>query len=122
MVDETFVDGPLSLHLFETADAVRLEWRGMSTAREPGQFLLPILMKTLDIGLQTQKGVVLDFQKVEYLNSSSISPIIRTLEHARRGHSRVCVVYNREQNWQTLSFTALNIFRTPDARIDVQGS
>lgn len=122
MVDETFVDGPLSLHLYETADAVRLEWLGMSTARDPGQFLLPILMKTLDLGLQTCKAVVLDFQKVEYLNSSSISPIIRTLEHARRGHSRVRVLYNRGLNWQALSFTALTIFTTPDARIDVQGS
>lgn len=121
MVEQTFVDGPLTLKLLEKENAVVLEWAGMSMAREPGQFLLPILSKALDLGLQTSKPLVIDFQQLEYLNSSTISPVIRILEHARRGHGRVKVLYKKGLKWQALSFTALEIFRTPDARIDVQG-
>ena len=121
MEEENFVDGPLSLRLFETEDAVCLEWRGQSMAREPGRFLLPILSKALDLGLQKDKRLVIDFQKLEYLNSSTITPVIRILEHARRGHSRVRILYNRALKWQALSFTALELFKTPDARIDVRG-
>ena len=56
MKEETFTDGPLTLRLFETPESVCLEWRGQSTAREPGKFLLPVLSKSLDIGLQRHFG------------------------------------------------------------------
>ncbi|HYX93192.1 MAG TPA: hypothetical protein VE782_16620 [Myxococcaceae bacterium] len=121
MEEENFVDGPLSLRLFETEDSVCLEWHGQSMAREPGRFLLPILSKALDLGLQRDKRLVIDFQQLEYLNSSTITPVIRILEHARRGHSRVRILYSKALKWQALSFTALELFKTPDARIDVRG-
>jgi hypothetical protein len=121
MEEENFVDGPLSLRLFETDEMVCLEWRGQSMAREPARFLLPVLSKALDLGLQRDKRLVIDFQQLEYLNSSTITPVIRILEHARRGHSRVQIVYNKSLKWQALSFTALELFRTADARIDVRG-
>ena len=121
MQHETFTHQALTLNLFETPNEVRLEWLGESEARDPGQFLLPILSRALDRGLQTQKPLVIDFQRLDYLNSSTLTPVIRILEQARRGHSRVRVVYNKALKWQSLSFTGLDIFRTPDARIDVQG-
>jgi hypothetical protein len=121
MEEENFNDGPLALRLYETAEMVCLEWRGQSMAREPGRFLLPVLSKALDLGLQRDKPLVIDFQQLEYLNSSTITPVIRILEHARRGHSRVRIVYNKSLKWQSLSFTALELFKTPDARIDVRG-
>ena len=121
MEEENFIEGPLLLRLYETAELVCLEWRGQSMAREPGKFLLPVLSKALDRGLQREKPLVIDFQQLEYLNSSTITPVIRILEHARRGHSRVQIIYNKSLKWQSLSFTALELFKTPDARIDVRG-
>lgn len=121
MTHETFTDEELTLVLFETPEEVRLEWQGLSMARNPGQFLSPLLSRALDRGLQREKPLVLDFQRLEYLNSSTLSPVIRILDQARRGHGRVRVVYNKELKWQRLSFTGLDIFRTQDARIDVQG-
>jgi hypothetical protein len=118
---ETFTDDELTLVLSHTPDAVRLEWKGVSMAREPAQFVSPILSRALDLGLQTQKKVVIDFQQMEYLNSSTLSPVIRTLEHARRGQNQLTVVYSKTLKWQALSFGPLEIFKTPDARISVQG-
>ncbi len=118
---ETFEDGPLTLQLCEDDREVRLEWRGQSMAREPAQFLLPVLSKALEKGSRASKPLVIDFQNLEYLNSSTITPVIRILEQARRGTERVTVVYRRDLKWQALSFTALELFRTPDKRIDVRG-
>lgn len=121
MDDQTFADGELQLRLFETADAIRLEWSGMSMARDPGQFLVPILSRALDSALQREKPLVIDFRQLEYLNSSTITPVIRILEHARRGRSAVRIVYDKSLKWQALSFTALELFRTPDGRIEIRG-
>src|ERR687888_1874720 len=118
MEEENFVDGPLSLRLFETEDAICLEWHGQSMAREPGRFLLPILSKALDLGLQRDKRLVIDFQQLEYLNSSTITPVIRILEHARRGHSRVRILYSKALKWQGLSFTPPPLFREAGGRVE----
>lgn len=119
--EKTYESGPLNLRLFETPEAVCLELRGMSMAREPSTFLLPIFFDALELADREGKLLQMDFQLLEYLNSSSISPVIRTLERARRGQGRVRVLYNKSLKWQALSFTALEIFRTADARVDVQG-
>lgn len=119
--EELFEDGPLALRLVETDEEIRLEWRGMSMAREPGQFLLPVLSRVLERGSAQGKPVVIDFQNVEYLNSSTMTPVIRTLEQARRGKNQVRIVYKKDLKWQALSFTALELFRTQDSRIDVRG-
>jgi hypothetical protein len=121
MADHTYTDDALTLRLFETDDAIRLEWSGMSMARDPGKFLVPILSRALDTGLQSGKQLVIDFRRLEYLNSSTITPVIRILEHARRGRSAVRIVYDKTLKWQALSFTALELFRTPDGRIDIRG-
>ena len=118
---ETFTDGPLTLALSEDAEAVRVKWEGMSMARDPAAFLLPILTKALDRSEAAQKPLEIDFRQLEYLNSSTITPMIRILEQARRGQSRVRVLYDKGLKWQALSFTALELFKTPDARIDVRG-
>lgn len=121
MDEQTYTDGALSLRLFETPEAVRLEWRGMSMAREPSKFLSPILARALDAGLQSNRPLIIDFKSLEYLNSSTITPVIRILEHARRGRSHVRIVYDKSRKWQALSFTALELFRTPDGRIEIAG-
>ena len=121
MDTETFSDDALTLVLSDLPAEVRLEWQGVSMARDPGRFLLPILSRALDRGLQRNKPVVIDFRNLEYLNSSTLTPVIRVLEQARRGHGSVKVIYTRGVKWQALSFSGLEIFRTPDARIDVQG-
>src|SRR4051812_48641195 len=117
MAAEIFQDDELTLTLSETPKDVRLEWRGVSMARDPAQFLSPILSRALDLGLQTKKAVVIDFQQMEYLNSSTLSPVIRTLEHARRGANQVTILYSKQLKWQALSFGGLEIFKTNDARI-----
>ena len=89
-------------------------------ARDPGPFILPVLTRALDLGQKANKPVVLDFRDLEYLNSSTISPVIRILEQAKRGEARLTVCYRNDLKWQALSFSALYLFQTADGRIAIK--
>ncbi len=121
MTAKTHTQGLLTLEVEHTTDQVMVRWRGKSTSREPSEFILPILTRALDDCVQESKRLVIDFRGVEYLNSSSITPIIRVLELVKRGRGSASVVYSRDLKWQALSFTALKVFHTSDQRIDIQG-
>ena len=121
MPTETHQDSELTLELRDEGDAVCVRWSGMSTAREPGKFILGILTKAIDLSSQEQKPLVLDFQNIGYMNSSTITPIIRVLDRAMRGRNAVRVLYKRDLKWQQLSFTALQVFETRDGRIEICG-
>jgi hypothetical protein len=111
----------LSIEVEDAGDGVKVVWHGSSTARDPGRFILPILTRALERSSSSDKPVVLDFRSVEYLNSSTITPVIRILEQARRGSARVLLLYRKDLRWQELNFTALEVFRTEDRRIEIRG-
>jgi hypothetical protein len=68
-----------------------------------------------------KKRIILDFQKLDYMNSSTITPIIKILERAKRGKTQVTVLYKKILKWQDLSFSALEIFQTKDKRVEIKG-
>ncbi len=119
---EKFVEGPLMLELEEGAKSVSVVWRGRSIARDPGSFIVPILTRALEAGEKTNKRVVLDFRALEYLNSSTLTPVIRIIEQANRGQASMSVLYNGSLKWQALAFSALHLFGTSDSRVSIQGA
>ena len=48
MATETFTSHALTLTVSEDQATVLVSWRGRSTAREPAEFLIPILTKALN--------------------------------------------------------------------------
>lgn len=121
MTVQTETSRDLSLDIEETESEITVTWRGKSTAREPTAFLVPILADVFNKGVSTERKVVFDFRPLEYMNSSTITPIIRILDEARRGSAQVKIVYNSSLKWQQLSFTALEVFQTEDKRIEIIG-
>lgn len=89
-------------------------------AREPGHFLLPILTRAIEMSERTGKRAIFDFRFLDYLNSSSITPVIRILEQAKRGTALVTIVYSAELKWQALSFSSLYLFQSLDGRVIVE--
>ena len=118
---QTFRQNALTLELHEDESAVSVVWSGRSTGREPGPFIVPVLTRAVEMGRAQNKPLVLDFQSMAYMNSSTITPIIRLLGKAMRTISSVRVVYKKDLKWQELSFTALEVFQTPDQRIEICG-
>ncbi|RME19428.1 MAG: hypothetical protein D6806_18305 [Deltaproteobacteria bacterium] len=111
----------LTVERLETADSVRIKFLGKSMAREPAKQLLPVLTDALERCTQTGKTMVLDFTKVEYMNSSTITPVIRLIERVRRGSGKLEVRYNKNLKWQEVSFSALDVFATEDGRVKIVG-
>src|SRR3954451_13341245 len=95
-----FQDGALKLELEQGTNEIRVAWSGRSTAREPGRFILPVLSKAVELSDVAGYPLVLDFRRIEYMNSSTITPIIRMLEQARRASRSIRVLYQKSVKWQ----------------------
>ena len=105
----------------ETDDSIITEWSGKSVDRNPSKFITPLLANLLERNGNSKKTLILDFQKLDYMNSSTITPIIKILERAKRGKVQLVVKYNKLLKWQDLSFSALKIFQTKDKRVEIRG-
>jgi hypothetical protein len=118
---ETFVGNLLKIELKEEKDTINISWSGKSVDREPGKFITPILVNAIRRSSGLNKKIILDFRKLAYMNSSSITPVIKILERAKRGRTQIRVVYRKSLKWQDLSFSALEIFKTKDGRVEIKG-
>ena len=121
MPSETFTSHALTLVVSEEPATVLVLWKGRSTAREPAEFLVPILTRALDRASDLRRPLTLDFRGIEYFNSSTITPVVRMLEEAKRRGSSIVITYDKKLRWQELSFSALQVFHTGDQRIRVLG-
>ena len=77
---ESFVSNLLKVEVQETIDSIITNWTGKSVDRNPGKFITPILVDLLERSNEFKKRFILDFQKLDYMNSSTITPIIKILE------------------------------------------
>jgi hypothetical protein len=118
--DETQKDGTLTLEIRHGED-VEVRWIGRSIARNPRTFLQPVLSRLFDEALAAGKRLVLDFRDLEYLNSSTITPVVRLLARARDDGGRVLVRYHHHEPWQRLSFSALKVFERADGVVHLDG-
>ena len=114
-------EGPLTIRREETSEDLTLVFEGKSILRDPTEFLQPILLQVVEEIDAEGKRLVLDFSDLAYMNSSTFTPLVKTLERARLGRSRITVLYDADQKWQSVSFSALKIFTTDDARVAVVG-
>lgn len=118
---QLFEKEKLIIEVEEGETEIEIFWRGSASERNPGDFIIPILSDVLNKSNKTGKKIKMDFRHLEYMNSSTIVPIIKILERAKRGENRVVVLYNNTIKWQKLNFTALEIFQTDDQRIQISG-
>lgn len=118
---ETYTHQLLTIEVTEGDDTINAVWKGKSIEREPGKFITPILTRMIELSSSTDKRVMLNFRELAYMNSSTITPIIKILERAKRGSTRITVFYDKSLKWQDLIFSALTIFITKDNRVEIRG-
>ncbi len=118
---ESYAKNLLKIEILENEDSITTSWTGKSIDRNPGQFINPILVKLVNKSNEENKRIVLDFRKIVYMNSSTITPLIKILERANRGKIYITVEYNKNLKWQDLNFSALKIFQTKDKRVEIKG-
>ena len=118
---ETYTNNKLTLTVEENDSTITVSFTGQSTEREPGKFINPILSDAIQNSRKYKKSVLIDFEKLEYMNSSTITPIIKILEGAKKTGDAISLRYNMSRKWQELCFSALKIFETKDHRIEIRG-
>jgi hypothetical protein len=121
MRTETFTSHTLTIVVSEEPSAILVTWRGRSTARDPAEFLIPILTRALDRATEMKRPLTLDFRALEYFNSSTITPVVRLIEETKRRGASMVINYDKSRRWQELSFSALQVFHTGDQRIRILG-
>lgn len=116
-----FSEKHLTVEVFEKKERIYVVWKGKSIDREPTKFLSPVLSEILEMANNGGKRVILDFSELSYMNSSTITPIIKILERAKKGVTKISIFYQKAINWQELNFSALEIFETTNNRIEIIG-
>jgi len=117
-----FINDLLRIEVSEDTDCIKVKWTGKSINRRPSTFITPILVNAVNRSSDCNKRLILDFRKLDYMNSSTITPIIKVLERAKRGTNHITVLYQESLRWQDLTFSALEIFQTKDQRVEIKGS
>jgi len=119
---ESYGNELLRIEVTEKDDSIEIKWTGKSTNRSPSKFITPILVNVLKVSSEHDKRIVLDFRSLDYMNSSTITPIIKVLERAKKGKTQVSVIYSKTIKWQDLNFSALKLFETKDKRVEIIGA
>jgi hypothetical protein len=84
-------------------------WCGVSDSRTPGIFLRPVLR---DLS-EKMKGaeVTVDFSKLEYMNSATVSPLINFVKALDGGCKRTVVLFS-ESDWQRTHLQCMRAIAT----------
>jgi len=101
---ENLVADTLKILVEDGAETI-LQWQGTSTAREPASVINPYVDKI--VPLLKSKTVRLDFTKLQYMNSSTVTPIIRLIRLFDSEGIKTTVIYDKSSKWQQASFKAL---------------
>ncbi len=95
----------MKINIRQTASGVIMSWVGQSKERNPAQILTPYLDSLID----DLKGrhLTIEYSKLEYMNSSTVPPIILFLKKLNANGIKTAVTYNTLSKWQRASFKAL---------------
>ena len=118
---KSFTNNSLTIQVVEHQNSIDVKWEGTSVDRQPSTFISPILVKVLEMASDLNKRIIMDFQSMSYMNSSTITPIIKILERAKKGMTKITIFYKKSLKWQELNFSALEIFKTKDNRLEIKG-
>lgn len=115
---ENLVADNLKILVQDGAEAV-MQWQGTSTAREPAAIINPYVDKI--VPLLKNKPVRVDFTQLQYMNSSTVTPIIRLIRLFDSEGIKTTVIYDKNSKWQQASFKALETLARMLDNIDVLG-
>jgi hypothetical protein len=94
-------------------------WSGTSDAREPSLELTPFLAEVVT---QHQGGpVVVDFRKLEYMNSGTVSPIIVFVRALDERGIEAKLLFDTGIGWQRVNFVAMKSIARTLKHLSVEG-
>jgi anti-sigma regulatory factor (Ser/Thr protein kinase) len=114
-----FKNGGLEIQVVVKDNDVNIVWKGRSEDRQPSALLNPYFTGLLDelVG----KEVNVDFTLLEYMNSSTVVPIINLIKNLEGKSIKSSIIYDKNQKWQAASFKALEVMANMMNKVKVSG-
>jgi hypothetical protein len=106
---EVHENGSLVLQVYYDGSKVLVAWQGESDSASPREFIDSIMARVYR--KEPFLPLEFDFTKLNYMNSSTIPPIVKQIEKARKSGRKLVLRYDKELKWQELSFSALEVFQ-----------
>lgn len=103
----------------EKGTKVVMSWLGISNARDPSIEIDPYVDNVLNE--LNSREIELDFSRLEYMNSSTVTPIIRMIRALDKKNVKTLVIYQRTSKWQQASFKALGSLSKTLPNVSVEG-
>lgn len=77
----------------------------MSDMPAPSEFIDSMTEKFLE-SVKITDTVALKFENMEYMNSSTVQPILKIIKHLEKNKIRTHITYRKALKWQAASFKA----------------
>jgi len=113
-----FEHAGLAIEVTGATEEATMIWRGISDARSPNDFLGPVFKKI--IGELGPRTITVDFSHLEFMNSSTVSPIISLLKELDRVGTKTRVVFGAEE-WQQVHMRCIRTIARVLKNITVEG-
>lgn len=116
----SFDSGGLSIRVDAQFAKLKLTWTGQSTARDPSSALTPFF-ESLARHASKTRDLDLDFRGLEYMNSSTLKPILTFVQASKEEYRTVLVRYDSQKGWQRLSFKLLQALASSWNNVKIEG-
>ena len=116
---KNFKKGSLEIRIDDAEARTVMTWTGQSDDRQPSTSLNPYLDEILDS--VKEKELNIEFEKLSYMNSSTVQPILQFLKKLNEAGIKTRVTYDSNSRWQATSFEALKSFSSLLNHISVEG-
>lgn len=115
----TLDSGDLTIVVTSSEDGTSVVWSGTSDAREPSLELTPFLAQVVE--RQEGAPVTVDFRKLEYMNSGTVSPIIVFVRALDERGVQTRLLFDTGIGWQRVNFVAMKSIARTLKHLSVEG-
>ncbi|MES0489409.1 MAG: hypothetical protein ABUK01_05410 [Leptospirales bacterium] len=94
----------------QNKEGIVITFSGESKSRSAGEFLNPVFKDVLKHAQENNLKIILDFCNLQYMNSATVSPVIKYWSRIKDAGLTLIIVYDKKILWQHSSFSALAVF------------
>ncbi len=113
-----FEHGGLRIEVFRSETKATILWSGVSDSRNPGALLNGALLRMVD-ELDGCK-VTVDFRRLQYMNSSTVPPIINLIKRLN-ARAISCLVLYSDGDWQRTQLRCMQTIARTLPHVQVEG-
>jgi hypothetical protein len=110
--------GGLRIELYRSDSKATILWSGVSDSRSPGALLNGVLLRMVD-ALDGCK-VTVDFRRLQYMNSSTVPPIINLIKRLN-ARAISCLVLYSDSDWQRTQLRCMQTIARTLPHVQVEG-